>query len=81
MNVNELKEVQQILNELYDFIDGIEMMTETERELWNGEDSDGLQGRTEHVQTLVARALSQRGKQDSPKVGKQRRRPGMGKQR
>lgn len=46
-NAKTIEEATEILHELYDFIDGIEMLTDTEKDQWNG--TDGLCVRTQKV--------------------------------
>jgi len=60
-----VQEAISIIEELYDFIDGLGVITDNDREEWVGEDSDGLQGRTEDIMSRLRKSLPKRGKQNS----------------
>jgi len=49
-NAKTIEEATQILHELFEFIDGLAVMTDTERETWNGtKEEPGLCKRTEKI--------------------------------
>lgn len=66
-----VKEALSVIGELYDFIDGLAVITDNDREEWVGEDSDGLQGRAEEAMRGLEKSLPKRGKQNSNQARKQ----------